>query len=155
MNTLPARVHVRAGDEIVLWLHKLQQQQVELRQYEYTPLPKIYEWKHLPRNQFLFESYLVVQNFQGLAATLERPVAKQEEQRLYSPKMPTFFIAKQEYPLRIDVFPGPEIELILSYYQRSFNAATISTMLKHWQIMLENIVDHPERSCGELLLLLE
>jgi amino acid adenylation domain-containing protein/non-ribosomal peptide synthase protein (TIGR01720 family) len=156
MNNLPARVQVSPEASLVPWLHQLQNHQVRVRQYEYTPLQSIYEWQNIPAHEHLFESYLVVQNFQGLAASLEEGSAAQTaEQHPSEPRIPTFFIAKQEYPLRIDVFPREELEVIVSHYQRSFTIDTARTMLRHIQMVLESMLAHPSQQLKELRLLLE
>ena len=47
INTLPVRVHVSPGDCLVDWLRALQEQQVTLREYEYTPLFEIQKWSEV------------------------------------------------------------------------------------------------------------
>ncbi len=155
MNTLPARIRVSPDDFLLPWLTKLQERQVELRQYEYTPLRKIYEWSGINRQQPLFESYLVFQNFEGLASTLEKPFSRANEHVLFFPKMPTFFFARQEYPLRIDVFPGQELELVISYYQRYFDQFAIARILSHLRKLLMQIVTNPEQHMRDLMIWIE
>ena len=48
INTLPVRVRVDPGEPLVPWLRRLQAQQAELRQFEYTPLVRLHGWTGLP-----------------------------------------------------------------------------------------------------------
>ena len=45
------------------WLQSLQAQQLELRQYEHSPLVQVQSFSQLPRGATLFESLLVVENY--------------------------------------------------------------------------------------------
>ncbi len=63
INTLPVRVRVRSEETMLAWLKELQTQQVEMRQYEYTPLIKVQEWSDVPRDLPLFDHLLVFDNY--------------------------------------------------------------------------------------------
>ncbi len=62
INTLPLRTQVEPQETLPSWLKKLQDQQVEARQYEHTPLVQIRKWSDIPQNLPLFESIIVFQN---------------------------------------------------------------------------------------------
>jgi non-ribosomal peptide synthetase component F len=63
INTLPVRVRVRGQERVVEWLRELQAEQVELRQYEYSPLVAVQGWSEVERGRSLFESLLVFENY--------------------------------------------------------------------------------------------
>ena len=63
INTLPMRVQVNAEESLLVWLQKLQKQQLELQQYEYSPLAEIQHWSNIPRGLPLFESIIVFENY--------------------------------------------------------------------------------------------
>jgi amino acid adenylation domain-containing protein len=63
INTLPVRVSTPPSAELVPWLKDLQSLQVQLREYEYTPLVDLQGWSEVPRSQPLFESVFVFQSF--------------------------------------------------------------------------------------------
>ncbi len=152
MNILPTRIQISAEQALLSWLTRLQDQQVQLRQYEYTPLQKIYEWCQIPKDQLLFESYLVFQNLYGLGATASlRQLSSLRTLRAL--KTPQLFVAQQEYPLRLDAFPGIELELVISYYQRFFTASIIATMLERLRTLLDSIVANPRQQLKDLLKL--
>jgi len=47
INVLPMRVRIRPDEALLVWLRRIQEQQMEMRQYEYTPLPKIPHWSEV------------------------------------------------------------------------------------------------------------
>jgi hypothetical protein len=63
INTLPLRVQVAGGSQLLPWLKGLQAQQVELRQYEYSPLAQVQGWSEVPRGSPFFESIVVFENY--------------------------------------------------------------------------------------------
>ena len=60
INT-PVRVQ-QAWDTVVTWLQRLQAQQLEMRQYEHSPLVQVQAWSEVPRMP-LFDSILVFENY--------------------------------------------------------------------------------------------
>ncbi|MFP2902304.1 condensation domain-containing protein, partial [Corallococcus sp. 4LFB] len=63
INTLPVRVRVPAQEQIVPWLRQLQAQQLELRQYEHSPLVRVQGYSQVPRGTPLFQSLFVFENY--------------------------------------------------------------------------------------------
>ena len=68
INTLPVRVQVTPAALLLPWLQELQSQQVEARQYEYSPLVQVQGWSDVPRGLPLFESLLVFENYPARTA---------------------------------------------------------------------------------------
>jgi hypothetical protein len=62
INSLPVRVHVEGSAPLLEWLQGLQDQMVEMREYEYSSLVQIQGWSEVPRGVPLFESLVVVQS---------------------------------------------------------------------------------------------
>jgi SAM-dependent methyltransferase len=134
INAMPLRVQVSQPSSLLAWLHELRAEQVEVSQYEYTPQRRLREWCAVPPGAFLYESLLVFQNlWSGSSKTAHQ------------------FYAQMEAPLRLDAFPEPEIGLIMSYYRRSFDAATIRRMLQDLQTVLTAIVANPHQPVGAVL----
>jgi amino acid adenylation domain-containing protein len=153
MNILPTRLQVPAPRSLLSWLSELQDQQVRLRQYEHTPLQKIYEWCQIPPEQLLFESYLVFQNLDGLGASASlRHLSSLGTLRAL--RTPQQFVAQQEYPLRLDAFPGEQMELVLSYYQQLFSASTIARLLAQLSLLLDAFATNPRQRIADLLRIL-
>ena len=145
INTLPTRVRASAGDLPAAWLLGLQNEQSELRQYEYTPLAGIQKWSGLAPGSPLFESSLSFQNLaidQALAA-----VAREVEIgdfRTYD---------RPPHPLSLVVTPGRELTLRLGYDSGRFAAAAVERMLGHLIGLLLGFVHQGDRPVSELPLL--
>jgi len=81
-----------------VWLRQLQAQQVEMRQYEYSPLVKIQGWSEVPRSMPLFES--IVENYPAVRSVQNR------EEDLEIVKFTSFY--KTNYPLNVIGYPSSE-----------------------------------------------
>ena len=63
INTLPVRVDARAEQFLLPWLKAIQDAQVEMRQYEYSPLIQVQGWSDVARGTPLFDSLYVFENY--------------------------------------------------------------------------------------------
>ncbi len=143
-NLLPVRIQVAREQSLLSWLRELQSRQVELREYEYSPLACIKEWCDLPEHMLLFESYLVFENF-PVAASFQEQAKTAGLRNLNT-------LAQTEHPLRVEIVPGPSLWLIMSYYRGCFDATAISDLLDRFQTLLEALVSNPDQSLGALFL---
>ncbi len=146
-NLLPVRVEASPEAQLLPWLRQLQGQQVEMRQFEYSPPRKVRGWSSVPGDQLLFESYLVFENFPVDAYVQEKFTAYRAQVR---------GMTQTEHPIRMTVWPGralmpgSEMLLVMSYYRRHFSTATIVRILKDYQAVLERMVADPEQRVGAL-----
>ncbi|HEX6291181.1 MAG TPA: condensation domain-containing protein, partial [Herpetosiphonaceae bacterium] len=134
INMLPVRVRLDPAIDRLAWLRQLQLQQVELRQYEHTPLAKIYEWCDLDQRQPLFESYIVFENFpvdETLAEHMTRWRIGGEVDAL----------AQTEHPLRIEVVPGETLQVTMCYDQQCCSSAAITAMLDDLVAVLTGLAE--------------
>ncbi len=142
INTLPLRVRLPATSFLLPWLRALQEQQLQTRQYEYTPLPQVQQWSELPPSQALFESIVIFENYaSGDLAELDMAGIAIEA------------IDNREqtnYPLTLMVEPGPQCQLRLFYHSQRFDSATISQLLGHLHFLLTNIIANPHQRLGQL-----
>ncbi len=149
INTLPVRVQLSPQASLLSWLKELQEQQLEARQYEYNPLPKVQEWSELPRGLPLFESIMVFEN---------KTLAVQLGQQEGSPEIrySMHYATVTGYPLTVVVEPGPEsLALGFTYDRRRFDLATVRQMQLHLRTLLEGILANPEQRISALPLLTE
>ncbi|HYO99132.1 MAG TPA: amino acid adenylation domain-containing protein, partial [Pyrinomonadaceae bacterium] len=137
INTLPLRVKVDGGQELLAWLKALQEQQTELRQYEYSPLVQVQGWSDVPRGLPLFESLLVFENY-PVDASFRQQLAQLSVSNIQK-------VERTNYPLNLLVVPGAELLLRFSYDRRRFDAPTVARMLGHLQTALENFVAAPSQ----------
>jgi amino acid adenylation domain-containing protein len=137
-NTLPFRIRVPRETSLESWFKEVMMQQVKVTQYEHTPLAKIYEWAALSEDMSLFQSDLVFQNLWKTPSNMAHT-----------------FYAQMEHPLRVDVFPQPEIAVVMCYYEQWFTASTIARLLEDLKSVLEGFVAHPEQRIGDVMRLLQ
>ncbi|MEW6737506.1 MAG: condensation domain-containing protein, partial [Acidobacteriota bacterium] len=63
INTLPIRMRISTEISCESFLKNLQDQQIELGEYEYSPLVEVQKWSELPPGQPLFEYILIFENY--------------------------------------------------------------------------------------------
>lgn len=145
INTLPVCVDVEPSQALLPWLSQLQKQLVELRQYEYSPLTEVRGWSQMPRGTSLFESIVVFENYPS-------PDASGSENADLTIENFTGFY-KTNYPLNVIGHPGPRLSLGINYDCRSFEAATITGILQHFERLLQAMVIHPHAQLQALQVL--
>ncbi|ACC81527.1 non-ribosomal peptide synthetase [Nostoc punctiforme] len=143
INTLPIRVSVPAEIEVLPWLKELQAQQVEREQHSYNQLVEIQSWTEIPKGMPLFESIVVFENY---------PIDASEQNNGINISN-VRSIERTNYPLNLAVIPGRQLSVGISYDSDRFDAATISRMLGHFQILLESLAANPHQHLNELPLL--
>jgi hypothetical protein len=145
INTLPVGVKVDGEQSLLVWLRQLQAQQVEMRQYEYTPLVEIQGWSEVPRGVPLFESIVVFENY-----PVDRDLWEGKGNLVFQ-NLDAFY--KTNYPLNVIGYPGSEMIIGISYDYRRFDLATIISILEHFEILLQGIATNPNVLIKELSLL--
>lgn len=142
INTLPVRVQVSAEENLLTWLQRLQNQQLELRQYEYSPLVQVQEWSEIPRGTALFESLVIFENY-PVDESLQAPGRSLAVREVRSLEQPT-------YPLEITAALDKQLYLLADYDCCCFEADAIARMLGHLQTLLEGMCADPSRKLIDL-----
>jgi len=145
INTLPVRVQVPPEAFLLPWLQKLQAQQAELRQYEYSPLRQIQDWSEVARGMPLFQSIVVFENYPA-ELSLQEGSGELKIRNVRS-------IETTNYPLTLVAGTHPEVWLKLSYDNNRFDIGVITRMLGHLQTLLEGMAAHPKQQLSNLPLL--
>jgi non-ribosomal peptide synthase protein (TIGR01720 family) len=127
LNTLPMRIRLSANDLLCSWLEEIQQQQVEMQTYGYSPLAEVQQWSDVPRGEPLFESIFAFENY---------PVTRNETGLEIVIDMA---FEKTSYPLTIMVSPGTQLILRVLYDDLRIDDATVKRLLQHFQSLLENM----------------
>ena len=147
LNPLPLRVNLsRRSLPVVTWLRKLQEHQVELRQYEYVGLTAIQEWAGASHDRPLFESYVVFQNLTNLEFLAKKGWSTQKADILHH----TALYIQDVHPIRIDIHPVDPILVTVSYMTQFFDSSTIGCILDLYVASLEYIGLHPKCGLSEL-----
>jgi alpha-ketoglutarate-dependent taurine dioxygenase len=142
INTLPVRVRITGQTSLLPWLKELQARQVEMRQYEYSPLAQVQGWSEAPRGRPLFESILVFENY---------PVNVASDGQSPSLKIRNFQdLAKLNYPLVVKAWLSAVLSLGTLHDSHLFDEATISRLLRSLKMLLNSMAARPEAQLGEL-----
>ncbi|MFP4099127.1 amino acid adenylation domain-containing protein [Coleofasciculus sp.] len=147
INTLPVRAYINSEKLLLPWLKQIQKQQIEARQYEYSPLIEVMRWSDIAPGLPLFESILNVQTYPSDFAS------QQLSGNLKISEIRTF--GQTHYPLTVSVEVNSELSLEIFYDRDRFDSDTISRMLGHFQTLLEGIVANPEQRLADLPILTE
>ena len=143
INTLPVRVQVKKGVALLPWLKDLQEQQLDARQYEHTPLVELHGWSELPRHVPLFESILVFENFPVKVSFGERSMRLRIND--------IHFDIEVNYPLAFVIKPKiTALTLELIYDRARFDKSYIETMLRHVETLLGSMAANPRALLDDL-----
>ena len=136
INTLPLRIQIAEDTQIVPLLQSMQEEQLDLRRFEATPLVDIHHHSEVPGDQTLFDSILVFENY---------PVgdAVRAGDQLLDISQVTS-IEHTNYPLTLIVEPNETIRLKLSYDATLFERSTIERMLAHLEVILKSTLTQPD-----------
>ena len=145
INTLPVRVRVREEMKVGEWLRELQGEQVELRQYEYSPLVAVQGWSEVERGRSLFESLLVFENY-PVDASLREQGGSLKVSEVRSRE-------RTGYPLTIVAVPGRQLLLRINYDSGRFEAGAMERLARHFEELLAGIVAAPEQRLSEFEML--
>lgn len=147
INTLPVRVKVNWDESLLTWLKKLQEQQAEMRQYEYSPLVQVHGWSEVPRDQSLFESILVFENY---------PIQRGSGGKRKTLKLSNAdFYERTNYPLTVVAGLGSTLELKVLYDHHRFEPVVITRLLDHLKTVLEGIAARVDQPLASLSLVPE
>ena len=127
INTIPLRVRISIQQRLGTWLRAIQDQQVEARQYEFTPLVQIQQWSDVPHGASLFNTILGFENY---------PV--QAEARRGDGAQVTF-AERTNYPLTVVVVPGHPVRVRLLHDRRQLDTATVELIGQRFAQLLEAI----------------
>ncbi|MBG1260392.1 condensation domain-containing protein, partial [Nostoc commune] len=145
INTLPVRVQVSPQANLVEWLQKLQAQQAESWQYEYTSLLEIQEWSELPRGTSLFESILVFENYPVDTSGVQG----NQDLRIVNIQS----IEWTNFPLTLLVSVGNKLSVKLKYDRNRFAPVAMTQLLEHFCLLLERMIVQSGQNLGTISLL--
>ncbi|MGE5659092.1 MAG: condensation domain-containing protein [Actinomycetota bacterium] len=153
VNSLPVWVEVDSDRSLLSWLRQLQEQLLEMRQYEWSPLVDIQGWSQVPRNQPLFESILVYENA-PVDSLLQQWQGELEilNSTIFS-NAPNFY--KTNYPLTVAVYPDLKFCIGINYDFRRFDLATIAHILEDFERLIQDVLVEPNALLKDLLIRLD
>ncbi len=143
INTLPVRGNFSDGKTVLNFLQDLQQQLLEMREFEYSALPKVQEWSGIPQDQDLFDTIIVFENYP--LPDSERQFAIRFENRQY--------IEKSNFPLAVLVLPGRELKLLFIYDTARYSDETIVALGNQLATILDGFLTTPNQLPEKISLL--
>lgn len=147
INTLPVRVQISAEMPLLEWLQALQAQQVEARQYEYSPLAQIQRWSQVPQGRPLFNSVLVFENF---------PTGSDRQPDLLGVQIQAVQSAiRNHYPLTLRVAPQDPISLLWMYDPHQISTPIVQHRAQQLVTLLQSIAEQPQTLIQNLLQVLQ
>jgi non-ribosomal peptide synthetase component F len=147
INTLPVRVRVEGESDLLSWLAELNQQLVQLQQYEHTPLARVVQASDVPRGVALFESLFVFENY-PVDSALRRP---QGALRVSDPQLSE----RGNHQLGVLAGPGEELEVRICFDRTRFADEAMTRVANHLKTLLEGIAADPRRRLSQLPMLSE
>lgn len=147
INTLPLRVRIDPNEPLSDWLKTLQSQQLEMLQFEYSPLVDIQGWSDVPRGRRLFESIMVLENYPA------PPSSAGNSLKLEVGQLRVF--QKSNFPLTVVVGAAQALTLELVYDESKFTAPAMTRLLEHFKQLLLELVINPQTRIAELPWLTE
>lgn len=145
INTVPVRIRMPGSECLLPWLKEIRNQWVAMRPYEHTSLVDIQKSAKLPPGSPLFESLLVVENYEmGVALRAQGGQWKNRDVQ---------DISTTNYPVTLSAYLGNQILIKIVYDQNRFDAESISRMLGHFQTLLQSMAKNPSRRLSELPIL--
>ncbi len=130
INTLPVRVRVDESAPAAVWLQALQRAQVEARQYEYVPLPRIQACGDVERGADLFRTLVVFENY-----PMDDEAAAAHGLRLRR-------LAGTEatnYPLNLIAYAGDDLSYTLAYDAALYDEATAGRLCGRLEALLGSL----------------
>jgi len=142
INTLPVRAQVRDEEVVGEWLKKLQQEQVEMAQYEYSSLVDVQEWSEVKRGRRLFESLYVFENY-----PVEKEIKEWGDQAGISRAQT---IERTNYPLTVTVSPASRLVIAITYDRSLYEEAVIKRLAGHFEAVCRAIAVRPSARVRDL-----
>jgi len=144
INTLPIRVKIRPDVPVPRWLRRLQEQLLELREYEYSPLAQVQGWSQIPRSAQLFDIIVTFQNF-----PVDRTLINEASRNGLDIEL---VLSREQSTAPMTVFLAMEEELTVrfAYDPGRFDERTIADMADRYLRILEGMVSNGEAAVMDL-----
>ncbi|MBV9774988.1 MAG: amino acid adenylation domain-containing protein, partial [Gemmatimonadetes bacterium] len=146
INTLPVRARIAPGEAVGAWLRGLQEQNVALREFEYSSLAQVQRWSEVPAGEPLFHSAVVFDNYPvgGDLGEGEQSLRVRARDR----------VERAAYPVVIGGVLEGDLTLYMEYERGVFDTpATAERLLDRLAAVVEWLAAHPEATLGGAPLL--
>jgi amino acid adenylation domain-containing protein/FkbM family methyltransferase len=148
INTLPVRVRVRSEAKVWDWLRELQGHQLEMRQYEYSPLTQVQQWSDVEAGVGLFETLLVYENY-----PLEKSLKVGEKRNGALGVREVELLTTANYPLVAVARGGQEVVVRFDYDVSRLTDQAAMQVAEHLGQLLRELTREGQQSLADLQLL--
>ncbi|MBF8672523.1 amino acid adenylation domain-containing protein, partial [Pseudomonas putida] len=145
INTLPLRVSVDPQAPLDQWLRTLQGLNLDMRDYEHTPLTDIQGWSDFPRGETLFDSILVFENAPIDEQILDGGFQFSLDGMDHS--------VHTHYGLTVVILPGEQLGIRVSFDRERFTVSTVQRLLGHLASLVRAMLDTPQAQLASFDLL--
>ncbi|HEY6422703.1 MAG TPA: amino acid adenylation domain-containing protein [Pseudonocardiaceae bacterium] len=146
INTVPTRVQVHNGHNLLTWLRELQTEQVDARSVDFVSLTQLQTWSDLPGGVNLFDSIVVFENYPIDDITANGVLQAHAVQA----------VDTTSFPLTLSsAYLEDQLHLELSYDPDLFDPDTIERMAGHLQMLLAGVAEDVDRAVCDLPMLTE
>jgi non-ribosomal peptide synthase protein (TIGR01720 family) len=143
INTLPVRVRVKEEQRVWEWLRDLQEQQLDMWQYEYSSIMQVQQWSDVGAGQGLFDTLVIYENF---------PYQVDQEQsgglRIRKGWRPV----RTKYPVTLVGGAGTELVLYVSYQRRRFSDEHMELLTAQLGEVLARLANEQEWIVADALI---
>ncbi|MET0413528.1 MAG: condensation domain-containing protein, partial [Polyangiaceae bacterium] len=150
INTLPIQVPLRSALTVQQFLSELQEQNVNSRNYEHTPLVEIRRAAGVSGDAGLFDSVVVFDNYPVDEVLKSQPAALRVEQVLLFTEELAESGGRNNYSLTLNVIVGSRIKLTLAYRSDRFRSERIAGLREALRDLLFRLADAPSERIGNI-----
>ncbi|MGW7416958.1 amino acid adenylation domain-containing protein [Streptomyces sp. NPDC054863] len=144
INTLPVRTTVDSGLDLVSWLRRMQDEQVETRQFEHVSLAQVRSWSEVSRDSGLFDSIVIFESF---------PYDRDAASRHGLVVRESTGAEETNYALTLTAFTTDELHLRVGFDPSLFDADTVERLAERLATVLDAFADHAEVPIARLPVL--
>ncbi|HEV2639576.1 MAG TPA: condensation domain-containing protein, partial [Actinocrinis sp.] len=135
INTLPVRVKLDGAARVGEWLRQVQDEQLDLRQWEHSHLVDVHKYSGIPRGEPLFRSILVFENYPVIPEAGDDGLPEGMTSKLIG------CVERTGYPLTLVVSAGRDFEFRLVYDRSIYPDDAMRRLVVHLRTLLESVVD--------------
>ncbi len=142
INTLPVIQEIAPGQSVGQWLRALQDYNLEMREFEYTPLSDIQRWSGRG-GQSLFDSIIVFEN-----QPVDRTLREGSGESLRFGDLQSAGVTNFPMDLMVTLEEGLVIEYM--YMREHFSEAAVASIRANMQGLLTRLASDADRLLGEI-----
>jgi len=148
LNTVPFRITIPENKRLVDWLRDLHKGQVNLQDYEYSPLMLVQKWSDISSGNSLFNCIIARKDItQAGNSSRDRAKSASSGSRAEQSNF------QQNYPLLLNIMASKGIELKITYDARRFKKSDIARIMEQLKFLLLTMAENPNQIISNLSLL--